>query len=132
MLHDAELIGLDIHRSERRLSLRLIGADSNVTHLSFVKCVHFRLGDIGLQNVVYGVQVITKRKSDDLIYLEQHLSWMSSSDGENSFMTESYKELWIEGLTTGRLKLAVISPSIGMSGAILCESIVGGGCDIDI
>lgn len=122
-LHDAELIGVDVDRINRRarLSFRLESGESRSIQLLGLKA--FRSEDLTLQNVV---NRLLRSSQGELAgdHLEHWLTWATSLSDASSWLSEQRKREWREACEAGALELVVLEPSAGAQIAAVCENLL--------
>jgi hypothetical protein len=120
--HDAELVGLYYVRDRQHLLLnfQLVTGD-----LAIVRCngvTHFRLGEMGLQNVTSRLLISSEREfqPDDI---RNHINWACSRDGREHFMTDSRAAYFRTTIRHREWTLLVLEPSVGAEVVVVCESV---------
>ncbi|MGX6998970.1 hypothetical protein [Caballeronia sp. KNU42] len=120
--HDAEFIGLNFARDTQTLmlSFQLVSGD-----LAVVRCegvTHFRLGEMGLQNVLSRLLISSEREfqPDDI---RKNINWACSRDGYEHAMTDARAAYFLSGIQHRQFAILVLEPSIGAELVVVCESV---------
>ena len=120
--HDAELVGLYYARDRQHLLLNFQLVDGD---LAVVRCdgvTHFRLGEMGLQNVTSRLLISSEREfqPDEI---RNHINWACSRDGHEHAMTDSRAAYFRTSIRHRQFTLLVLEPSVGAEVAVLCKSV---------
>jgi hypothetical protein len=121
-LHDAELIGVEIDRTNERarLTFQLESGHSRLMELAGLKA--FRSEDVTSQNVVSRL-LRSSRGEIANDHLDRWLSWATSLSDARSWLSEQRKSEWLAACASGNLELVVIEPSAGAQVAAVCERV---------
>ena len=122
-LHDAELVAMEIDRSNSRaiLSFRLENGALHTVGLHGLKA--FRCEDMTLQNVVSRVLQSSKKQfsTEDLSHW---ITWATSLSDASSWLAGQRKHDWINDCAGGDMELVVFEPSAGAQIAAVCDQLV--------
>ncbi|SOE95911.1 hypothetical protein SAMN05414139_08830 [Burkholderia sp. D7] len=120
--HDAELVGLYYARGRQHLLLnfQLVNSD-----LAVVRCdgvTHFKLGEMGLQNVTSRLLISSEREfhPDEI---RDHINWACSRDGHEHAMTDSRAAYFRTSIRHRQVALLVLEPSIGAELVVVCKAV---------
>jgi hypothetical protein len=120
--HDAELVGLYYARNRQHL---LLNFQLVTGELAVVRCdgvTHFRLGEMGLQNVTSRLLISSEREfqPDDI---RDHINWACSREGREHLMTDSRAAYFRAAIRHRELTLLVLVPSVGAEVVVACKSV---------
>lgn len=120
-IHDAELIGLDVNRNEKSVSLRFRYVDASVHLLQIEGVSAFRVTDFVGQNVTSRLLVSLRHvfSEDEVVYW---VKWISSFTDTSSWATDKQIELIRGEIAEGALLLIVLEPSCGAEFAALARA----------
>jgi hypothetical protein len=121
-LHDAELIGVEIDRTNdrARLTLQLESGQTRLVELSGLKAL--RSEDVTLQNVVSRL-LRSSRGEIAGEHLDRWLSWATSLSDARSWLSDERRGEWLAACASGDLELIVLEPSAGAQIAAVCERV---------
>ncbi|MCC8401436.1 hypothetical protein LJ655_05930 [Paraburkholderia sp. MMS20-SJTN17] len=121
--HDAELIKIEHHPSERELQLQFQRVGGTTGTFRFTGVVSQRMVDFAEQNVVSRL-LISPAYRFSTAEVGQWLSWVDGRvDSRSPVVDVSRITRCVEDLAAGRRALFVLEPSCGAEGVVLCEAI---------
>ena len=120
--HDAEFIGVYFARETRTLTLSFQLASGDLAVPRCEGVTHFRLGEMGLQNVLSRLLISSEREfpPDDI---RKNINWACIRDGYEHAMTDARAADFLNGIQHRKFGIVVLEPSIGAELVVVCESV---------
>ncbi|CAN7691998.1 hypothetical protein [Caballeronia sp. LjRoot31] len=120
--HDADFIGLQYTRAERRLTLDFQLVTGELAVVCCEEVSVFRLGEMGLQNVTSRLLISSEREfqPNDI---RERINWAASREGWEYTMTDEQAEHFIIEIRQQKLTVLVLEPSIGAELVVVCKSL---------
>ena len=120
-LHDAEILGVEIDRHKKSITVRLDLREAKQITIKMEGVSHFRAVDLIMQNVISRV-LASEIDTMTSEYARRRISWVTSLSDGASFADDEGISAIEHRISAGEMVLLVFEPSWGAEMVVIAKS----------